>query len=157
MANLHMGKYERSVNGKGRICLPQPLLKALQVSGSDEVVLIKGKEKCIYLYDSDAWQGIIKKAKNQLSYAECQLLMRYVLPPKVSMSKIDSQGRVLIPANLRQYAAIAGRVMIISALDRIEIWNLEEWLAHLNTLEDVVNQQFSNPSLRKVTRYQQAT
>ena len=41
--------------------------------------------------------------------------------------ELDKQGRILIPANLREYADLEKEVTIIGVGNRIEIWNRERW------------------------------
>lgn len=158
MGGLYIGEYERAVDGKGRLALPSPQLSSmLQNDDSTEVVIIRGEEKCIYLYDVDTWQEIIKKVRNELNYDEIRLLMHHAMSD-VYTSRIDGQGRILIPVNLRQYAAVTDRATIVGAFNRIEIWNPEEWLAYLDALEDVPQpsiSQFSRPRLREVTANKQ--
>ena len=37
----------------------------------------------------------------------------------------DSQGRILIPARLRETAELEGQALLVGALDKIEVWNPE--------------------------------
>jgi len=39
----------------------------------------------------------------------------------------DAQGRILLPAKLRQYANLEKEVVIIGVFDRAEIWNAQLW------------------------------
>ena len=39
----------------------------------------------------------------------------------------DAQGRILIPAKLREYAGLQKEVVVIGSFDRAEIWNAERW------------------------------
>ena len=39
----------------------------------------------------------------------------------------DSQGRILIPAKLREYAGLTREVVVIGSFDRAEIWNAQRW------------------------------
>ena len=38
---------------------------------------------------------------------------------------VDSHGRIMIPPALRQLAGLEGEVLVIGALNRIELWNPE--------------------------------
>ena len=41
--------------------------------------------------------------------------------------EIDRQGRMGIASNLREFAGLDGEVLVIGAIDHIELWNPEEW------------------------------
>ena len=41
--------------------------------------------------------------------------------------ELDKQGRILIPANLREFAELEKEVTILGVNNRIEIWNRERW------------------------------
>ena len=41
----------------------------------------------------------------------------------------DAQGRILIPAKLREYAGLQKEVVVIGSFDRAEIWDAERWAA----------------------------
>jgi len=43
--------------------------------------------------------------------------------------ELDSQGRIVVPQKLRQYAALDKDVVIIGVNDRAEIWSAESWHA----------------------------
>ncbi len=56
---------------------------------------------------------------------------------------LDKQGRIMIPANLRQYAALNKEAMIVGVSNRIEIWSPERWQQYLDggkSLEDIAEQ-----------------
>jgi MraZ protein len=42
--------------------------------------------------------------------------------------EIDRQGRMAIPAQLREYAGLEGDVLVLGAIDRVELWNRESWV-----------------------------
>ena len=41
--------------------------------------------------------------------------------------EIDKQGRMAIPSRLREYAGLVGDVLVLGAIDRVELWNRESW------------------------------
>ena len=41
--------------------------------------------------------------------------------------EIDRQGRMAIPLRLREYAGLEGDVLVLGAIDRVELWNRETW------------------------------
>lgn len=39
----------------------------------------------------------------------------------------DAQGRILIPADLRQKAGLNKEVIVVGSFDRVEIWDAQRW------------------------------
>ena len=45
--------------------------------------------------------------------------------------ELDSQGRVVIPAHLRDSASIVGDVRVFGRIDYLEVWNEERFVAEI--------------------------
>jgi MraZ protein len=51
--------------------------------------------------------------------------------------ELDRQGRVLVPSYLREYAGIGeGEVVVVGALNRLEIWAPSAWQPYRSKIED---------------------
>lgn len=46
--------------------------------------------------------------------------------------EVDKQGRILLPANLREYAGIDKEVVSVGVFSRVEIWSKERYLENNN-------------------------
>jgi MraZ protein len=54
---------------------------------------------------------------------------------------MDSHGRVVVPAFLREYAGIAGDVTIVGVGSRVEIWNRSAWNQLSQTFQGLETEQ----------------
>jgi len=103
-----------------------------QIAG-DSVVLTRGFEKCVYIYDKSDWQEEAQKYIENSKVdeqAKIRDLERYVYS-SATETTIDSQGRVVIPANLIEFAQIRNETSVVGVGNRIEIWNKQGWEKHL--------------------------
>ena len=108
---MFYGEFDYKIDEKGRVPLPPRFRSALK----DGVVLTPGAEKCINVYTLSEW----KKLATELTSSS-------LTQSKLSTS-IDGQGRVALPAPLREYAEIVDEVIVAGANTYLEIWNKVLW------------------------------
>lgn len=128
---MFLGEYQPNITEGNRIALPKKLRE--QIVG-DDVVLSKGFEKCMFLYDRADWlQEWQKQVENPITDLKTRELKRYVFSGAVEAT-IDEQGRFVIPQSLRTYAELEKDVVVIGAGDHIELWDKSGWTEHLNKI-----------------------
>ena len=116
------GKYKHSVDEKGRLFVPSKLREEL---GSTFYVTL-GLDHCLSVYTEAGWKAIVDKY-NALPIVQARK-MRFLFA-NAAKCEPDKQGRFLIPAELRQYAGLAGEVTFIGQGGHAEIWDSEAYEA----------------------------
>jgi MraZ protein len=112
-----------SVDDKGRVSLPAKLRKYVSPEAGDTFVVTRGFEKCLFVYPIDEWNKLEANLRNLSSYdPQHRRFIRAILE-LAQENQIDSQARLSIPPELREYASIQNEVRIIGTLDKIELWN----------------------------------
>lgn len=125
---MFLGEYQPNITEGSRIALPKKLRD--QITG-DEVILSKGFEECIFVYDKEDWTyESEKQIENPITDLKTRDLKRYMFAGATSTT-IDAQGRIVMPQNLKDYAKIDKKLSIIGAGDHIEIWDSTKWSAYL--------------------------
>ena len=114
------GQYAHSIDAKGRLFIPARLRDAL--GGTFHVTV--GQDHCLSVYSDESWNAFMDKLKG-MSYNEVKKLRG--LFAYAADCEPDGQGRILIPAKLRQYAELDKDVVVIGSFDRVEIWNADRW------------------------------
>lgn len=128
---MFLGEYQPNITEGSRIALPKKLRD--QIHG-DDVILSRGFEKCIFLYDKEDWMNEAQKqVENPISDIKTRDLKRYMFA-SASESAIDSQGRLVLPTTLKSYANIDKKTAVVGAGDHIEIWDADAWLKHLEKI-----------------------
>ena len=117
------GKYFHSVDPKGRLIIPSKFRDSL----GSEFVMTLGLENCICLYSQEEWDRFTEQL-NQInnSKADNRMLKRYFQSNAVDCS-IDSQGRTVIPADMRADIGIEKDVVIVGNGEKAEVWSKEAW------------------------------
>jgi len=129
-----LGEYQHSIDAKGRVILPAKLRDEI----GEDCIATKGLEKCLFVYPKQEWKVIEGKLKQlPLAKAEARAFVRFFFSGAAEL-ECDKQGRVLIPANLREYAALDKDIVIIGVLNRIEIWDKAVWEEYNNQISPTV-------------------
>ena len=114
------GQFSHNIDAKGRLFIPASLRKEL---GQTFHVTV-GQDHCLSVYSDESWAAFMAKLK-ELSYNEVKKLR--ALFAYAADCEPDSQGRILIPTKLREYAGLQKEVVVIGSFDRAEIWNAQRW------------------------------
>lgn len=115
------GEYKHNIDTKNRLILPVKLREAL----GDNIIMTKSVDRCIALYPSDSWAVFTDKI-NALPEMQSRKIKRYIYSSAVE-AEPDSQGRILLPLNLRVFAGIDKNVTVVGVGDHAEIWDDELW------------------------------
>jgi MraZ protein len=128
---MFLGEYQPNITEGSRLALPKKLRE--QVRG-DDLILSRGFEKCIFIYDKEDWvTEANKQIENPISDSKTRDLKRYMYAGAVE-STIDTQGRVVLPNSLKEYAEIDKKTAVIGAGDHVEIWDLGNWKERLEKI-----------------------
>lgn len=119
---MFMGEYNHSIDIKGRIIVPAKFREDL----SEEFVLTHGLDGCLFLYPENEWKEFISKLKTLPGTKEARQLQRYFMAGAATC-EVDKQGRMLIPALLREKADLEKDVVFVGVLNKIEIWSKKRW------------------------------
>lgn len=126
-----MGQYEHTIDAKGRVIIPAKFREEL----GEKFVLTKGLDNCLFVYSLEEWKNIEAKLKTlPLTKKDARAFTRFFLAGAVEC-EIDKQGRILIPANLREHAKIEKDVIFIGVSTRVEIWSKEVWEEYSNNTD----------------------
>lgn len=119
-----IGTYECKADVKGRIMLPIALKKQLAENINDGFVLKRAVfNACLELYPLKQWEKLMEKVNqlNRFNKKNNDFIRRFTAG--VRLLEIDTSGRLLIPKDLVQHAAIQKETVISSAVNILEIWD----------------------------------
>ncbi|MBH1941359.1 division/cell wall cluster transcriptional repressor MraZ [Mobilitalea sibirica] len=128
---MFMGEFNHSIDAKGRIIIPSKFRDDL---GEDFVITL-GLDGCLFVYPNKEWQIFVEKLMTLPGTKEARKLQRYFMAGAAAC-ETDKQGRILIPAKLRESASLDKDIVFVGVLNKIEIWNKERWESN-NDYDDV--------------------
>ncbi|MEY4994034.1 MAG: hypothetical protein RIS82_1156 [Actinomycetota bacterium] len=122
-----LGTHSPKLDDKGRIILPAKFREELQGG----LVVTRGQENCLYVFSAAEFAQVHDKIRQApVTSIEARNYLRVFLSG-ASDELPDKQGRVTIPANLRQYAGLEKDLVVIGVGSRAEIWNASAWSEYL--------------------------
>jgi MraZ protein len=122
---VFLGEYEHSLDSKGRLAVPAKFRLRL----GEGAVITRGLDGCLIIYPSDKWQEIAERLDQLPStHLAARIYKRFVFSG-ASECDFDRQGRVLIPAFLREYAGIGDTAMVVGQYSVVEVWGRDRWEA----------------------------
>lgn len=120
---MFLGKHPRSLDAKGRLAIPAKFREGLP-TGS---VITIGPDGALRVYPPQEWDRVTENlVLSEVSDADERALVRRLFSEATEI-EYDGQGRVLVPANLREQAGIGGSAVVTGANNVVEIWSEARW------------------------------
>ncbi|MBP2644871.1 MAG: cell division protein MraZ [Firmicutes bacterium] len=127
---MFMGEYLHTIDNKGRLTFPAKFRDLL----GETFVATKGLDNCLFVYTQGEWAMLEEKLKKlPMAKPEARAFVRFFFSGAAEV-QCDKQGRVLLPPNLREHAALDKDVVVIGVSNRVEIWDKTNWDAYNNEI-----------------------
>ncbi|MGD1100600.1 MAG: division/cell wall cluster transcriptional repressor MraZ [Terriglobia bacterium] len=140
---MFRGNNPATVDDKGRLKIPTAFKALLDEKYGQDFFVTSLDGQSARIYPFPVWREIEEKlaALPSMNKAKKHFLDRTNFWGQAA--RADAQGRVLIPAQLRESAAMHGEVAVLGYLNYLEVWNKERYREHLDreplTEEDLQN------------------
>lgn len=124
---MFYGEYFHSIDRKGRLILPAKFRETAQSHFIEKFFVTRGLDKCLFMLSEEEWRSQENKLKSMpFTKQQSRTFNRLYFSGAVEVV-FDSQGRILLPQNLKDYAEIKKDVVIVGVSSRIEIWARDKW------------------------------
>jgi len=124
---VFVGTYTPKIDDKGRLFLPAKFRDQLE----EGLMVTRGQERCLTVYSLDRFQTLTARLREApLTNRSTRSYVR-MLSSGAFDQVPDKQGRIGIAPLLRTYAGLQKDVVVIGALDRVEIWDPGNWETYL--------------------------
>ena len=119
---MFRGRHDHTIDAKGRLSIPR-VFRGELVGGGDSPPMLVIQKDHLALYPASEWADFEQRLRDSSKLdPDAQKLRRFYAPGTVP-SAIDSQGRIPVPAFLREHAGLESKVIIAGVFDYVEIWN----------------------------------
>lgn len=127
-----IGRFPHTIDEKGRLSIPSRFRQALQ-RRKQRTLVLTDFDTCVTAYPLDVWTRLEERIQNQSNFEKDVRAFLRLFYSGASETPVDGQGRILIPAQHREKAGLRRDVVVVGALNRIEIWDRERWEQFLST------------------------
>lgn len=123
------GVTELALDAKGRFAIPARHRDAIVAASGSRLVLTADPSRCLLLYPLAAWEPIQARLMALSSFDERIRALQRLLVGHADDVEIDAAGRILVPPELRRYASLDRRVVLVGQGTKFELWDDAAWAA----------------------------
>ena len=123
---MFRGRFEYTIDDKGRTSLPAKFREVL-AANYDERLIVTTFDKCLWAYPVKEWQAIEEKIAHLPQFKSEVKALQRIFVSGANECPLDKQGRIVLPASLRDYAELKKEIVFVGMTKRIEIWSKENW------------------------------
>lgn len=117
------GTYEHTLDAKGRVILPARFRASFEHGG----YLSQNYDGCLALWTPDEFDRQMQEREERQSQNRMERNQARLWASTSHEVEIDRQGRMAIPARLREFAGLRENVLVTGAITRVELWDPARW------------------------------
>ena len=138
---LLTGTFERNVDVKHRLALPKPMRDSFRGEPNASLLyLAPGTDGTLALYPETSFESLAEKLSNASPNAVEVRSYSRLFFARVQRVEIDKSGRIRIPKELAELAAITKEVVLVGVRDHIELWDKQNWNDYLQRNEPIYDE-----------------
>ena len=123
---MFYGSFVHNLDNKGRLVIPSKMRDELGL----KAYILKGYDGALSIYKESDFNELIARIKTlSFNKKNARAHLRVQLASVCELD-IDRQGRALLPVQLLNKYKIGKEVIVIGALDHIEVWNRSDYEAY---------------------------
>ena len=124
---IFRGLNKISLDTKGRIAIPVRYKDSLSNLSSNILICTIDQDHCLLLYPLKFWKSIEKKIMALPTLNSTSRRLQRLMVGHATEIEMDSNGRILIPKELRGFAKLTKQAMLVGQGNKFEIWNYNDW------------------------------
>jgi MraZ protein len=119
-----------NMDAKGRLAMPARQREPLMAECNGQMVAtIDTQSRCLTLYPLPEWEKIERDIQQLPALNSAVKRFQRLVIGYATDLELDSNGRVLLPAPLREYAQLEKKLVLVGQGKKLELWSEELWLA----------------------------
>jgi transcriptional regulator MraZ len=120
------GEYRHAIDGKGRVAVPARFRAEL----AKGAFVSRWIDSCLAIFPKPEWERLANRVADlPFSDAGARVFSRFVFSGAFEFA-LDGQGRLVLPAGLREFANLTTDAVVVGARDHIELWEPGQWATY---------------------------
>ena len=124
------GEYHKTLDLKNRVNVPAKFRKALNPINDKTFVITRGFDRCLVLYPIYEWNIVEQQLSSLSSIRNKHRSFVRSIVRHASYVQYDTQGRIIVPEELKKFSKIKKDIIIIGMINKIELWSLDNIEKH---------------------------
>lgn len=133
---MFRGRYEHTIDAKGRTSLPARYRDVLSSIGERRIVLTSALDPCLVAYTSPEWNAFEEKLAKLPQFDKAVQQLKRIYVSGAVECDVDDSGRILVPPTLRDYAGLKKDVLWAGSGKYAELWDAGQWKKKFDVSED---------------------
>ncbi len=118
-----------NIDTKGRLAMPSRYRDAISTeSASQLVVTVDHTDRCLLIYPMKDWLKVEEQLMGLSNMNRRARNVQRLILGHASECELDSQGRILVAAPLREYAGLSKKTVLVGQLNKFELWDADSYL-----------------------------
>lgn len=135
---MFKGTYRHRIDPKGRIPVPASFRRVLQPEAEGRLVVTL-LDQCLAVYPPHEWDQLEAQLRALPAFSRPVKALTRLLTSRAADCQVDVQGRILLPAVLREAAHLKTEAVVVGVLNRFEVWAPDAWSGFLDDSERLLD------------------
>lgn len=119
-----------NIDTKGRLGMPARYRDAIAAENAGQVVVtVDHTDRCLLVYPLNEWLKVEQTLMSLPNMNRRVRNMQRLILGHASEHELDAQGRMLLPAPLREYAGLDKKAVLVGQMNKFELWDADAWFA----------------------------
>ena len=132
---MFRGATNVTLDDKGRMVVPTRYRERIVERAEGKLVVTADRDQCLLIYPLPDWEQIERKIMSLPSFDEQVRSLQRLMVGYAADLELDGHGRLLLPPELREYAALGRNAMLIGQFNRFELWDESRWAVQRGAME----------------------
>ena len=150
MARRFRGESVHKVDSKGRVSIPAPFRRVLEEGdpdwvpgGNPTLVLVYGRKgrNCLEGYSVRAIEEVDDMISTLPRYSRDREILERLINTQSTYAQVDENGRMVLPARLRERIGVTGEATFAGMGDKFQIWEPEAYIDDMASIDDWLEDQ----------------
>jgi MraZ protein len=150
---MFRGISQLSIDPKGRLAMPAKYRENIMDNAGGQIVItVDHTDKCLLVYPLDQWEKVEKTLMSLPNMNRRVRNMQRLILGHAAELELDAQGRILLPAPLREYAGLDKKAVLVGQANKLELWDADSWeAARTAWLQEAQDDAEANDILNQVS------